>query len=89
MIDPTPTQSREYSKLIEAEGPPSQDEIDYKAVQILRGLSALDISDALHDLADRLRVQTLLKLDPALTGSMVQHALRGYCQSIARRELEA
>ena len=88
MIDPTPQQSAAYSKLIEAEGP-SELDIELKAREVLRGLSALDIGDALHDLADRLRVQAVLKLDPALTGSMVQKALWDYCQSIAKRELEA
>lgn len=88
MIDPTPTQSREYSKLIEAEGP-SQDAIDYKALQVLRGLSALDISDALHEKADEIKASIIEVGAPHLVGIIVLDAIHDYCQSIARRELEA
>ena len=88
MIDPTTQQSAAYSKLIEAPGV-TQDEIDAKVREILRGLSALDVTDALHDIAVMLREDTLYRVPEDITGRTVQGAIWAYCESIAKRELDA
>mgnify|MGYP000555911339 CR=1 FL=1 len=88
MIDPTPTLSRDYSRLIEAPGV-TQDEIDFKAAEILRGLSALDVSDALHDDFEDLRDCIVANVRVDAIGDLVQQRILDYCQRIARLVLEA
>ena len=88
MIDPTTQQSAAYSKLIEAPGV-TQDEIDYKALQILRGLSTLDISEVAMDVAEQIKAAMIANSDKQVVGEIVDNAIWSYCQSIAKRELEA
>lgn len=87
MIDFTTQQSRSYSELIEREGP-SEDEIDHQALQIMRGLTELDISDALHDSMPQLRDMALAE-DMSGAGMVVINALRDYCRRVAQRVMEA
>jgi hypothetical protein len=87
-IDFTPQLAASYSRLIE--GPPVTDaEVHYEAIQIMRGLESLDLSDALHDLMHAFKWDTIKRVDPAHTGRLVQEAIREYCERIARRKLEA
>ncbi len=88
MIDFTTTQSRQYSELIERPGV-TQTEIDYQAMQILRGLSTLDMSEALYDSLDAIKDLLLLCEDKRIIGHIVDNAIWSYCQRVAQRELEA
>jgi len=87
MIDFTPTQARDYSRVIEAPGI-THDQIDSKAAEVLRGLSALDLSDVMYELAPRIKalVQSGLPVD---LGLLVQTAVNDYCKRVALRVLEA
>ena len=86
MIDPTPILSRDYSRLIEAPGV-TQDEIDYKAAEILRGLSALDLSDAIYEQAEAIRAAVIDgRVDDLAL--IVHGAINDYCQRVALRILE-
>ena len=89
MTDFTAVQSLAYDRLLESERGPSQDEIDYQTLQIMRGLSAADISEAIYDLSETIRDHTARKIDPALTGSLVQKAVRDWCESVAKWVVEA
>jgi len=89
MIDFTPAQSRAYSEHIEQPGV-SQDEIDHKAIQIMRGLSDLDIADALMSKSENIR--SFASVGPSADetiGGIVRECLHRYCQDIAKRVLEA
>jgi len=88
MIDATPQQSRDYLKTIEAPAV-TQDQIDIKAHEILRGLSELDMSDALYDSLIHIRNAMLVTDDKRVVGQIVDNAVWGYCLRIARTELEA
>lgn len=88
MIDATPQQSRDYLKTIEAPAV-TQDKIDIKAHEILRGMSALDMSDALHDSLIYIRNAMSSAGNEQVIGEIVDNAVWGYCLRIARRELEA
>lgn len=88
MIDATPQQSRDYLKTIEAPAV-TQDQIDIKAHEILRGLTASDICEVLYDFAEQFKTAALLGIDESVTGAIVHGSLKTYCQRIARRELEA
>lgn len=87
MIDSTPTQARDYSRVIEAPGI-TQEQIDSKAAEILRGLSALDLSDALYDLAPKIKTLVQAEADFAL-GHMIRTEINDYCKRVALRVLEA
>lgn len=96
LIDFTPQLAESYSRQIEAPGP-TEAEIDWKAVQILRGISPLDASDALYDVIPRLVKATLdyrnahsndeRIMTETLLGIIVRQALWNHCHSIAEREL--
>lgn len=88
MIDFTPAQSRAYSEHIEQPGV-SQDEIDHKAIQIMRGLSDLDIADALMGSASEIRNLAASEGRTYTLGHVVRGALHRYCHDIAKRVLEA
>ena len=86
MIDPTSILSRDYSRLIEAPGV-TQDEIDYKAAEILRGLSALDLSDAIYELAPQIKTLVQQGHEFAL-GNLIRTGINDYCKRVALRILE-
>ena len=87
MIDFTPIQSRDYSRAIEAPGI-TQSQIDFKAAEILRDLTPLDLSDVMYELAPRIKalVQSGLPVD---LGLLVQTAVNDYCKRVALRVLGA
>ena len=87
MIDSTPTQARDYSRVIEAPGI-TQDQIDSKAAEVLRGLSALDLSDAIYDLAPQIISLVQQGRNDAL-GNLIISEINDYCKRVALRVLEA
>lgn len=87
MIDFTPIQARDYSRVIEAPGI-TQDQIDSKAAEVLRGLSALDLSDALYDLAPKIKTLVQQGHEFAL-GNLIRTEINDYCKRVALRVLEA
>lgn len=87
MIDFTPTQARDYSRVIEASGI-TQDQIEFKAAEILRDLSPLDLSDALYDLAPKIKTLVQQGHEFAL-GNLIRTEINDYCKRVALRVLEA
>jgi len=88
MIDFTTTQARDYSRVIEAPGI-TQDQIDSKAAEVLRGLNRMDIDDALYDCLDNIKASILAQDSPAVIGLMIHKAVNDYCKRVALRVLEA
>lgn len=87
MIDFTPTQARDYSRIIEAPGI-TQEQIDSKAAEVLRGLSALDLSDVMYDLTPKIK-NLMLQSEAEELGRLVQTEINDYCKRVALRVLEA
>lgn len=85
MIDPTPQLSRDYSKLIEREGP-SQDEIDYEAIQVMRGMDDDEFFYAVRDSFDKIKA-LIINCDPVGAGFLLQAEMEDYCRRIAERNL--
>ncbi len=97
LIDFTPQLAAAYSKQIEAEGP-TQDDIDYESIQIMRGLSTLDVTDAIYDVLPTIcglcvgyphMPYEARKSLQAEIGQQIMDALQSYCDGVARRKLEA
>lgn len=85
MIDFTPQLAEAYSRLIEAPGL-TQDQIDYEAIQIMRGLTAADIVEVLFDEAELIKSYTL-RHETERLGKAVDDALWKYCRDVAERKL--
>jgi len=88
VIDFTPALSRAYERTLEAERGPTQDQIDYQSVQVLRSLDGGDISEALWECTDWIKL-CVQKNQQADLGALVYHAIKAYAERIALRELEA
>ena len=88
MIDFTHQLAEEYSRKIEAEGP-SEDAVQHEAHEVLRGLTKLDISDALYDSLEEMRDAMLQVQETQLVGRIAVAAMWQYCERVARRKLEA
>lgn len=86
-IDFTPALSSAYSKQIEARGP-TDAEIEWQALQVLRGLTPADASDALYDSMEQIRLAVMQGIEPRCIGQIVQAAIHDYCTRVALRMLE-
>lgn len=87
MIDSTPTQARDYSRVIEAPGI-TQEQIDYLAARLLRELTPLDLSDVMYDLTPKIK-NLMLQSEAEELGRLVQTEINDYCKRVALRVLEA
>lgn len=85
MIDFTPQLAEAYSRLIEAPGL-TQDQIDYEAIQILRGLTAADLSEVLFDEAETIKSH-ILGNRPEGLGEHINGVVWAYCRRVAERKL--
>ncbi len=89
MNDFTASQSLDYDRYLEDRFSLDHSvEIQHKALQILRGLTDVDVTDALMEKADEIK-HLVIQGHEHLLGFVVRQAIQQWAEDVAKREIEA